>query len=141
MACERHGDEASFWNPTCGDGFAQACNRGGTGRLDKDALGLGKELVGTKDFLIGDLIDATVGFLDGGEGARAAGGVSNANGGSDGLRVFNDVAIYQRGGSCGLPTEHPRTRASGEGLTKSFPVGGDISCIPYGKKMKVGSSF
>src|SRR5205809_7730906 len=82
----------------------------------------------------------TNGRLDGVDGTLPTGGVSDADGGGDSLRILDGMAVDNGGGSGGLVAEHAR---EGVGLFRgvvflvAFPVGGDVAGVADGDEMKV----
>ena len=138
MTGEGHGDEAALGDQPGRKGFLQSGHRGGAGGLNEDALGFGQQLVRLEDFRVGHLVDPSARLLRGGEGAGAAGGIPDADGGGHGLGILHHVAVDERGGAGRLPPEHPRARSLGQGLDKPLPVGGDVAGVANRQKMKVG---
>src|SRR4051812_2120173 len=90
---ERGGNNGAAGNQAGLNALDNAGERGGRGGLGKNTVAASDELVGGEDFIVGDLINMAVRLLQGGCSAGPARGIADANGGGNGLRMLDGMAI------------------------------------------------
>jgi hypothetical protein len=118
----------------------RAGERDGGGGLGEDALGAGEEAVRGHDLLVGARLDGAAGLVARGDGALPAGGVADADGAGQRVRLLDDLAEHDRRGAGGLEAHHARPRLDPTELlvlAVAAPVRRDVARVAHRQEVVV----